>query len=60
VKELKEAFDAMEAAGTGKGTLKPERLTRAHAREVGTGDDGGEAAAESEEEAGESGPTASF
>jgi cytoskeleton-associated protein 5 len=54
VKELKEAFDAMEAGGTGKGTVKPERLTRAHAREVEAAGDGGEeAAVESEEEAGE-------
>ncbi|KAJ6496648.1 microtubule associated protein [Mycena vitilis] len=52
VKELKEAFDAMEAGGNGKGTLKPERLTRAHAREVeAAGDDGVEAAAENEEDA---------
>ncbi|KAJ7940671.1 microtubule associated protein [Mycena leptocephala] len=52
VKELKEAFDAMEAGGTGKGTVKPERLTRAHAREVEAAGDGGEeAAVESEEEA---------
>ncbi|KAJ7709939.1 armadillo-type protein [Mycena rosella] len=51
VKELKEAFDAMEAGGTGKGTVKPERLTRAHAREVEAAGDDGEAAAESEEEA---------
>ncbi|KAJ7774790.1 microtubule associated protein [Mycena metata] len=50
VKELKEAFDGMEAAGTGKGTVKPERLTRAHAREVEAAGDG-EAAVESEEEA---------
>ncbi|KAJ7774661.1 microtubule associated protein [Mycena maculata] len=51
VKELKEAFDAMESGGTGKGTLKPERLTRAHAREVEAAGDGEEAAVESEEEA---------
>lgn len=36
VKELKEAFDAMENNGKGKGTLKPERLTRQQAREVDT------------------------
>ncbi|KAG6897806.1 hypothetical protein C0992_010882 [Termitomyces sp. T32_za158] len=34
VKELKEAFDAMENDGKGKGTLKPERLTRQQAREA--------------------------
>ncbi|KAJ6596858.1 microtubule associated protein [Mycena vulgaris] len=51
VKELKEAFDAMEAGGSGKGTVKPERLTRAHAREVEAAGDAGEAAVESEEEA---------
>ncbi|KDQ33264.1 hypothetical protein PLEOSDRAFT_1091403 [Pleurotus ostreatus PC15] len=33
VKELKEAFDAMESEGRGRGTLKAERLTRAQARE---------------------------
>ncbi|KAJ7172511.1 armadillo-type protein [Mycena filopes] len=49
VKELKEAFDGMEGAGSGKGTVKPARLTRAHAREVeAVGED---AAVESEEEA---------
>ncbi|KAG7452548.1 microtubule associated protein [Guyanagaster necrorhizus] len=34
VKELKESFDAMDNDGKGKGTLKPERLTRAAARDV--------------------------
>lgn len=34
VKELKEAFEAMDTSGAGKGTLKPERLTRAQAREA--------------------------
>ncbi|KAJ3928530.1 MAG: microtubule associated protein [Lentinula lateritia] len=34
VKELKEAFENMEKQGKGKGTLKPERLTRAQAREA--------------------------
>lgn len=34
VKELKEAFEGMEKDGKGKGTLKPERLTRAAAREA--------------------------
>jgi cytoskeleton-associated protein 5 len=36
VKELKEAFDAMESEGKGKGTVKPERMTKAHAREAET------------------------
>ncbi|KAF8077979.1 microtubule associated protein [Lyophyllum atratum] len=34
VKELKEAFDGMESDGKGKGTLKPDRLTRLQAREA--------------------------
>jgi cytoskeleton-associated protein 5 len=34
VKELKDAFDALEQEGKGHKTLKPDRLTRAHAREV--------------------------
>ncbi|KAK0459692.1 microtubule associated protein [Desarmillaria tabescens] len=34
VKELKESFDAMDNDGKGKGTLKPERLTRAAARDA--------------------------
>jgi cytoskeleton-associated protein 5 len=34
VKELKEAFENMEGQGKGKGTVKPERLTRAQAREA--------------------------
>ncbi|TFK42613.1 microtubule associated protein [Crucibulum laeve] len=33
VKELKEAFEVLEKDGKGKGTLKPERLTRAQVRE---------------------------
>ncbi|KAJ6630768.1 hypothetical protein B0H10DRAFT_2160163 [Mycena sp. CBHHK59/15] len=51
VKELKEAFEAMESGGTGKGTLKPERLTRAHAREIEAAGDGTDIAVESLEEA---------
>ncbi|GLB34986.1 putative microtubule associated protein [Lyophyllum shimeji] len=44
VKELKEAFEGMESDGKGKGTLKPERLTRQQAREAETlGDDTEEA-----------------
>lgn len=34
VKELKEAFEGLEADGKGKGSIKPERLTRQHARDV--------------------------
>ncbi|KAI0670470.1 ARM repeat-containing protein [Trametes maxima] len=34
VKELKEAFEELEKGGKGKGSLKPERLTRAGAREA--------------------------
>jgi cytoskeleton-associated protein 5 len=37
VKELKESFEALEAEGKGRGSLKPERLTRAQAREVEAG-----------------------
>jgi len=34
VKELKEAWEGMEKSGQGKGSLKPARLTRKHAREM--------------------------
>jgi hypothetical protein len=34
VKELKEAWEVMEKEGKGKGTLKPQRLTRTAAREA--------------------------
>ncbi|KAF9532947.1 hypothetical protein CPB83DRAFT_873879 [Crepidotus variabilis] len=34
VKELKDAFENLEKEGKGHKTLKPERMTRAHAREV--------------------------
>ncbi|KAK2466947.1 hypothetical protein APHAL10511_001205 [Amanita phalloides] len=34
IKELKEAFEAMEKEGKGKGSVKPERFTRAQAREI--------------------------
>lgn len=34
VKELKEAFESMESENRGKGSLKPERLTRLQAREA--------------------------
>ena len=40
VKELKDSFDALEQEGKGHKTLKPDRLTRASAREVALqGDD---------------------
>ena len=52
VKELKEAWEVMEKEGKGKGTLKPQRLTRAGAREAAekaetadAGDEGGSSAA---------------
>ncbi|KAI0781028.1 ARM repeat-containing protein [Trametes elegans] len=54
VKELKEVFEALEKEGKGKGSLKPERMTRAGAREAEAaaeaGDDA-EADASAEEEA---------
>lgn len=34
VKELKEAFEELEKEGKGKGSLRPERMTRAAAREA--------------------------
>ena len=51
VKELKESFEEMEKEGKGRGSLKPERYTRAGAREVEAnaaagGDDAAEDAAE--------------
>lgn len=52
VKELKEAFEAMEKEGKGKGSLKPERMTRAAARDAeaneaaGGGDEGAAAPVE--------------
>lgn len=52
VKELQEAFEEMEKAGKGKGTLKSARLTREHQREVemagDAADDGEEAGEQSE------------
>ncbi|KAK0214271.1 microtubule associated protein [Armillaria nabsnona] len=55
VKELKESFDIMDNDGKGKGTLKPERLTRAAARdaelvEVASGGDTVDAVEEEEAE----------
>ncbi|KAG1905687.1 armadillo-type protein [Suillus fuscotomentosus] len=49
VKELQEAFEGMESAGKGKGTLKSERLTREHQREA---EMAGDAADDGEVEAG--------
>ena len=34
VKELKDSFDALEQGGKGHKTLKPDRITRAQAREI--------------------------
>ncbi|KXN82086.1 Cytoskeleton-associated protein 5 [Leucoagaricus sp. SymC.cos] len=48
VKELKEAFEGMECGGKGKGTLKPERMTKAQAREVATEAGGSEEVPEEE------------
>lgn len=54
VKELKEAWDSMEKEGRGKGTLKPERMTRQQARDAeqnaanGDGDAGDGSAATEE------------
>jgi len=52
VKELKEAWEVMEKEGKGKGSLKPQRLTRTAAREAAekaetadSGDNGGDNAA---------------
>jgi len=49
VKELKEAFETMEKEGKGKGGFKPERFTRAHAREAEVGDITGNGVSEGEE-----------
>ncbi|CAK5264576.1 unnamed protein product [Mycena citricolor] len=58
VKELKEAFESMEAGGTGKGTVKPERMTRAHAREVEAAGDAGDEGSGEPEQAEEEDPRA--
>ena len=53
IKELKEAFEAMEKEGKGKGSIKPERYTRAQAREMeNVTQDGPDQAATSNELAG--------
>ncbi|KAH9001055.1 ARM repeat-containing protein [Lactarius akahatsu] len=55
VKELKEVWDEMEKDGRGKGSLKPERLTRQQARDAeqnagaGEGDEGGASATAEED-----------
>ncbi|KAL1947742.1 hypothetical protein VTO73DRAFT_13466 [Trametes versicolor] len=54
VKELKEAFEGLEKEGKGRGSLKPERMTRAGAREAEAAAEAGidaEEAAPAEEEA---------
>ncbi|KAH9946191.1 ARM repeat-containing protein [Epithele typhae] len=55
VKELKEAFEALEKEGKGRGSVKPDRLTRQGAREAEAaaeagGDAGGEDAGPAEVE----------
>jgi cytoskeleton-associated protein 5 len=52
VKELKEAWETMEKEGKGKGSLKPERLTRQQAREA---EDNAVAADDSSKEVAEEG-----
>jgi hypothetical protein len=42
VKELKEAWESMEKEGRGKGSLKPERMTRQQARDAEQNADSGE------------------
>ncbi|EIW85215.1 microtubule associated protein [Coniophora puteana RWD-64-598 SS2] len=42
VKELQEAFQTMDAEGKGKGSLRPERLTRQQAREAETAEVNGD------------------
>ncbi|KAI0341693.1 ARM repeat-containing protein [Trametopsis cervina] len=54
VKELKEAFEGLEKEGKGKGSLKPERLTRAGVRAAEAYDataDAGDSGGQAEEEA---------
>jgi cytoskeleton-associated protein 5 len=41
VKELKEAWESMEKEGRGKGSLKPERMTRQQARDAEQNADSG-------------------
>ncbi|KAF8959054.1 microtubule associated protein [Flammula alnicola] len=49
VKELKDSFEALEKDGKGHKTLKPDRLTRAQAREAVTTEDAEPAAEEAED-----------
>ncbi|KAK0210718.1 microtubule associated protein [Desarmillaria ectypa] len=60
VKELKESFDSMVKNGKGKGTLKPERLTRAAARDAELAEvaSGGDSADTVEEEPADMDPRA--
>jgi len=51
VKELKDSFEALEKDGKGHKSLKPERLTRAQAREA-ISDEGAENTPEEAEGAG--------
>ncbi|KZT68984.1 microtubule associated protein [Daedalea quercina L-15889] len=51
VKELKEAFSGLDNEGKGKGSLKPERMTRAAVREAEAAGGDGEAEAGVAEEA---------
>ena len=53
VKELKEAFESMEKDGKGKGSLKPERLTLAAAREAEANEAAGIEETDAVEEEGE-------
>lgn len=48
VKELKDSFENLEKEGKGHKALKPERLTRAQAREVASGENDEDVAKESE------------
>lgn len=54
VKELKEAFEDMEKEGTGKGSLRPERMTRLAVREAEAYTAAGGGAEEASLEEGES------
>ncbi|KAJ3744640.1 microtubule associated protein [Lentinula detonsa] len=61
VKELKEAFENMEKEGKGKGTLKPERLTRTQAREAeAAAENGGDGEHEQVPDAGDDADAANF
>lgn len=51
VKELKDAFDAMEKDGKGKGSIKQDRMTRSQAREAEKAAESGEVEASGEGDA---------